>query len=33
MKRVAAATGEGATVVALVHEHLAKLRAEEFQDA
>lgn len=30
MKRVAAASGEGATVVALVHEHLAKLRAEEF---
>ncbi len=30
MKRVAAASGEGATVVALVHEHLARLRAEEF---
>ena len=32
MKRVAAAAGEGATVVALVHDHLAKLRAEEFTD-
>lgn len=30
MKRVAAAAGEGATVVALVHDHLARLRADEF---
>lgn len=32
MKRVAAAAGEGATVIALVHAHLAKL-AQERLDA
>ncbi|MFI8525569.1 FAD-dependent oxidoreductase [Promicromonospora sukumoe] len=30
MKRVASASGEGASVLPLVHAHLARLRAEEF---